>query len=167
MLASGEATTTSIPVSLSSDESRSRRLIRSIARASRRYHILERLGRRQQPSANGSVHQVNGNGNPATSNGNSNGVRVIGAQNGHDNINVVHDVNKNGASAKNGAFQPSWSHGASNGRSENIYQEIVSPIVTPRRGKLFTTSSQKAKMLEAHNQKQMQQLNSLRNSFFI
>ena len=118
-------------VSLSSDESRSRRLMRTIARASRRYHILERLSRRPQtqPATNGGTngHIVNGNAH-------ANGSHML---NGHNGVgNEYHNARVNGASQRNGVFVNG--RGGDGSRTpplpESIYQEL-SPqqaIPTPK-----------------------------------
>ena len=160
-------------VSLSSDESRSRRLMRSIARASRRYHFLERLSRRptttqdQQP-----VNDArNGNGYHFAVNGNSRPNGVNNGDPGHvQNGNSMHDQqlngrsNGNGASQRNGALHGSYMNGGSRTPPlpEGIYQEIPPVPPPPPRAKLFQSSSSKAKHLQAQNNHQMQQLSSLR-----
>ena len=115
-------------VSLSSDESRSRRLMRSIARASRRYHILERLSRRPQtqPTTNGDTngHIVNGNAH-------ANGSHLL---NGHNGVtNEYHNARVNGASQRNGVFVNG--RGGDGARTpplpESIYQELSPPQAVP------------------------------------
>ena len=136
------ATSRDVATSLSSDSTRSRRLIRSIVRVSRRYHILERISRRLQTAEET---------DEAVAAGNNNNLATAKVNGERDKGHVQERVPPVFPSTQDNRRGPLASNAEAR-NSESIFRRVGRQAGALR-----------SRNLEAENLHQLQQLHSLRN----